>query len=136
MILYLLTLQNKKMIDIEFSNRRRERRTRFTKPPKNSSQMKQTQNPFDELRDYLEDVLSTTRKIEKELRELKISSPNYTRSEAAEVLGVSLPTIDRLISSQKITKIKIGSKTLVPRNQIDQLAAGDETFNNVINLKQ
>ena len=67
-----------------------------------------------------------------ELRDLKIGCPNYTRSEAAEVLGVSLPTIDRLITSQKLTKIKIGSKTLIPKDQVNELAAGNEQSSSAV----
>lgn len=91
--------------------------------------MTKSTNPFELISEQLQSIERSNRRIELELQSLKVGCDNYTRHEASQVLNVSLSTIDRLIKDQKVTRIKVGSKTLIPRKQVDDLAGGQSFWN-------
>ncbi|MBZ5859446.1 excisionase family DNA-binding protein [Flavihumibacter profundi] len=45
----------------------------------------------------------------------------FTRKEAAVKLRISLPTLDKLISSQKLTSLLIGRRRLISEQHLDTL---------------
>jgi excisionase family DNA binding protein len=48
----------------------------------------------------------------------------YTRAEAAEVLGVSLGTLDYMLKAGQLKSIRIGKRLImIPRAEIDGLLA-------------
>lgn len=51
----------------------------------------------------------------------KLSGQKISRKKASELLGVSVPMIDKLIRSGKLKKYKIGSKTLLDSSQVEGL---------------
>ncbi|PYX53826.1 MAG: hypothetical protein DMG76_24075 [Acidobacteria bacterium] len=48
----------------------------------------------------------------------------YSRKEAAQLLSISLRSIDHLISSQKIQTRKIGKRVLVTSDSLLEIASG------------
>lgn len=47
----------------------------------------------------------------------------FSRNEAAEVLGLSLPTISRRLADGSIPFTKLGGKVLIPAEAIERLVA-------------
>lgn len=78
-------------------------------------------NPFLEINTRLDRIetilLDSTRKESEE------EKPYYTRREAKIETGLSLSTIDRLLSNGDLTRNKILSKTVIPGHQIRDLKA-------------
>jgi len=63
---------------------------------------------------------------------IQIASPNaesqsfaVTKREAAQLLGVSLRTIDRLISLKELPVRRLGRRVLVPRTSLQTLLRTD-----------
>ena len=52
-----------------------------------------------------------------------MTAATYTRREAADVLGVSLDTIDRRLADGTFTRVKVGSRMVrIPAREVDALA--------------
>ncbi len=66
---------------------------------------------FDDFATQLEKTFDLNRK----------SNRKVTRKEAAKMLSVSVPMIDKLIRGKKLKKYKIGSKTLLDASQVESL---------------
>jgi excisionase family DNA binding protein len=48
-----------------------------------------------------------------------------SKQEAADLLGVSLRTIDRLIALKELPVRRLGRRVLIPRNSVDNLLRHD-----------
>jgi excisionase family DNA binding protein len=48
----------------------------------------------------------------------------FSKRDAAEVLSVSLRTLDHLINQKQLIVTRIGRRVLVPRKALERLAAG------------
>lgn len=70
-----------------------------------------TDMTFDDFASQLEKTFNLQRK----------STLKITRKEAAKLLCVSIPMIDKLIRNGKLKKYKIGSKTLLDSSQVESL---------------
>lgn len=46
----------------------------------------------------------------------------YSRREAAELLGVSLWMIDRLIQEEKLNTLRVGDRPMVPKTELERFA--------------
>jgi excisionase family DNA binding protein len=60
--------------------------------------------------------------VNKELFEFKLQ---YSRNEAAEMLGISLRTLDRLIAEKQITVRRIGKRVLITRDTLNNFVRRD-----------
>ena len=58
--------------------------------------------------------------IEAAMRKSTIPREAFSREEVAEILGVSVRTIDGLIDSQQLRTIKIGRHLRIDRKEIDR----------------
>lgn len=63
----------------------------------------------------------------------KIEAANMTpkgigKKQAANQLGISLPTLDRLIRSGRLRAMHAGRKVLIAESEIKSLLAGDEPY--------
>lgn len=67
----------------------------------------------------------TAPKIEKLLSHPDVIKFNYTRDEAAFSLGISVRTLDHLISRGILQTRRIGKKILLPREVLRRYAAAD-----------
>lgn len=51
---------------------------------------------------------------------------SYTVKEACEATGLGVTTIYELIKAGRLRKVKIGTRTLIPRSSLEALLSGDE----------
>jgi excisionase family DNA binding protein len=51
-----------------------------------------------------------------------------SRPEAAQLLGISVPTLDRRLRDGVVPSIKLGGRRLVPRRAIDAITWADLSF--------
>jgi excisionase family DNA binding protein len=58
--------------------------------------------------------------IEAAMRKSTIPREAFSREEVAEILGVSVRTIDGLIDSQQLRAVKIGRHLRIDRKEIDR----------------
>lgn len=50
----------------------------------------------------------------------------YTPKEACAATGLGMTTLYKLMKEGQIRKVKIGSRTLIPRSSLEALFAGDD----------
>lgn len=79
------------------------------------------ENPFQDLSVKLESIENSIGLLRGIVMKSLSSEPDLlTRQEVSKRLNVSLSTVDRLIKDQKLTKVKVGSKSLIPLSQIEE----------------
>ncbi|GGS10809.1 helix-turn-helix domain-containing protein [Deinococcus sedimenti] len=50
----------------------------------------------------------------------------YSRKQAAELLGLSSVTVDRLIKTGQLRAVQVGTRRLIPRTVIEAFLAGQQ----------
>lgn len=78
------------------------------------------ENPFKDIVTRLDAIDNSIGLLNKTIQAKETDESPRTRHEAAKMLHVSLSTIDRLLKQHKLTKVKVGSKTLIPLKSIDK----------------
>lgn len=77
---------------------------------------------FDNMKKALEKIDNPNTAIEKDLRPQK----PYTRKGAAEMLGVSLPTIDRYMAAGVLTRVRYSARAVrISADSVHKLMRGE-----------
>lgn len=60
-----------------------------------------------------------TKAVNEKIESMNLDTYFYTRSEAAEILRITLPTIDRLIRTGKLKAVKVGNSVRITQKVIN-----------------
>ncbi len=63
--------------------------------------------------------------VEEKARE-EVERQGYNVAEAARIIGIGRTTMHKLLNQGRLRPIKIGSRTIIPRSEIDRLLNGTD----------